>query len=468
MSTPFPRVAFDTTETRCEHFTVMKHEVDLVIRGGTIVPMERDYQWFTGDVVIDGGRIAEVIEGGSADVRATTVVDAGGAAVLPGFIQCHVHVVQSLLRHQADGLELLDWLNSRTLPYEAALDGDGVETAADLGIAELLSGGTTTVLDFGTTHHHDRVFQSAERLGIRMISGRTHMDLGDDTPPKLIDQAAESLADAETLGKRWHGAASGRLGYAIAPRFALSCSRALLEGCADLARRHGWLLHSHASENTDEVAAVRRTTGMRNIDYLDAVGLTGADVILAHGVHLDEAEIDLLSTTDTRICHCPGANLKLGSGIADVPRLLSRGVKVGLGADGPPCNNRLSAIAEMSLAATIHTIRSGPTALGAWEALAMATRHGAEVLHLSDTAGTITPGKAADIAVISLDGWSTVPGEDPAARIVHGAAAADVRHVVVDGRLLVRDHKLLTVDRSGLLSNIDEAWRATRSRMQVP
>jgi len=458
----------DTALARCEHLTGMKTVVDLIIRGGTIVPMERDRHWFKGDLIIDGGRIIDVIKGEATDLSATTEVDAHEAAVLPGFIQCHVHVVQSLLRHQADGLTLLDWLNRRTLPYEAALDGDGVATAAELGISELLSGGTTTVLDFGTTHHHDRVFESAERLGIRMISGRTHMDVGEDTPRALIDEACDSLADAEALGSRWHGAADGRLGYAVAPRFALSCSRALLEGCAELARRHGWLLHSHASENTDEVEAVRRATGMRNIDYLDAVGLTGADVILAHGVHLEPAEIELLARTGTRICHCPGANLKLGSGIADVPRLRSRGVRVGLGADGPPCNNRLSAIAEMSLAATIHAIRSGPTALGAWEALAMATREGAEALNLSKVVGTITPGKAADITVVSLDGWSTIPGEDPAARVVHGATASDVRHVVVDGRLLVRDHELTTVDRSALRARIDETWRATRSRMAPP
>jgi cytosine/adenosine deaminase-related metal-dependent hydrolase len=443
----------------------MHQEVDLVIRNGTIVPMEQDHQWFRGDVVVHDGRILEVVNGAAVGFDPTTELDADGAAVLPGFIQCHVHVVQSLLRHQADGLTLLDWLNRRTLPYEAVLDGDNVATAADLGISELLAGGTTTALDFGTTHHHDRVFESAARLGIRMISGRTHMDLGGEAPAALIDTAEESLADAEALGGRWHGAADGRLGYAVAPRFALSCSRRLLEGCAALARRHGWLLHSHASENTDEVEAVWRTTGMRNIDYLDAVGLTGSDVVLAHGVHLDPPEIELLARTGTRICHCPGANLKLGSGIADVPRLRARGVVVGLGADGPPCNNRLSAIAEMSLAATIHGIRSGPTALGAWQALAMATRDGARALHLADSVGTLTPGKAADIAVVSLEEWSTIPGEDPAARVVHGATARDVRHVVVDGRPLVRDHALATVDRSELRSRVDESWRALRSRM---
>lgn len=441
---------------------------DLLIRNGTVVPMERDRHWFRGDVLIHDGRISEVCPGGAGEVVANNVLDASGAAVIPGFIQCHVHVVQSLLRHQADGLTLLDWLHQRTLPYEAALDGDAVETAAELGIAELLAGGTTAVLDFGTTHDHDRVFTAAKRMGIRMTSGRTHMDMGDAAPAILLQDADESLADAEAIGKRWHGAADGRLRYAVAPRFALSCTRPLLEGCADLARRHDWLLHSHASENTDEVAEVRALTGQSNISYLRSVGLTGPDVVLAHGVHLEPQEVEILAETRTRICHCPGANLKLGSGIADIPGLRSREVRVGLGADGPPCNNRLSAFHEMSLAATLHGLRSGPTALGAWEALAMATRDGARVLHLDDHIGTITPGKAADIAVVSLDSWAMIPGDDPAARIVHGGSASDVRHVVVDGLPVVIDGRLATTDHAALRTRVDEAWRATRARMGAP
>ncbi len=441
---------------------------DLIIRGGTVVPMERDDEWFDADVVVRDGRIAEIVRH-PADSNGASVLDADGCLVLPGLIQCHVHVVQSLLRHQADGLPLLDWLHRRTLPYEAALDGDGVETAAELGIAELLAGGTTTALDFGTTHHHDRVFGAAERLGIRMVSGRTHMDVGGDgCPSALVEDADASLADAESLGARWHGAAGDRLRYAVSPRFALSCSRALLEGCAELARRHGWLLHSHAAENVDEVAAVRTMTGLGNIEFLDRVGLTGADVVLAHGVHLTEAEVELLADTRTRICHCPGANLKLGSGIADVPGLRARGVLVGIGADGPPCNNRLSVLYELALAATLHGVRSGPASLGAWQALAMATRDGARALHLDHAIGTLTPGKAADIVVIATDGWAMLPGGDPASRVVYGATAADVRHTVVDGRAVVVDRRLQTTDAADLRRRVDGAWRATRSRMGEP
>ncbi len=444
----------------------MEREYDLLMRGGIVMPMVDDEEWFSGDVLIEDGRIARVVRGSvGPGVAVRRTVDCSNAVVLPGFVQCHVHVVQSLLRHQADGVDLIQWLGGHTWPYEAALDGDGAETAAELGIAELLTGGTTTALDFGTCHHHDRVFRAAERLGIRLVSGKTHMDIGDGVPPALIEDRDRSLADAAELGKRWHGAAGGRLGYAVAPRFALSCSPELLRGCAELARSQGWLLQSHASENVDEVAAVKAITGLTNIRYLDQVGLTGEDVVLAHGVHLEQEEVEILAATRTRICHCPGANLKLGSGIADLPRLRRAGVVLALGADGAPCNNRLSIFHEMSLAATLHSLRHGPTVITAGQVLAMATRDGAAALHLSGEVGTLEPGKAADIAVIDLGGWSLRPGGHPASRIVFGASARDVRHVLVGGETVVLDGHLQTVDEAEAGARIDEAWRATTARM---
>ncbi len=440
----------------------------VVISGGTVVPMVRDREWFSGHVVIEGDRIAAVAAGPApdADLPATRV-DATGCLVLPGFIQGHVHVVQSLLRHQADGLALLDWLRRRTWPYEAALSGDEVEAAAELGIAELLAGGTTTALDFGTTHNHHRVFAAAARMGIRLISGKTHMDTGEGVPRGLLEDGDRSLADAAALGERWHGAEGGRLRYAVAPRFALSCTRALLTGCVELARSRGWLLHSHASENRGEVAAVRALTGRSDVKFLADVGLTGNDVVLAHGVHLAPTEVDLLARSQTRICHCPGANLKLASGIADLPGLLAAGVPVTLGADGPPCNNRLSVFAEMTLAGTLHNLRHGPTAVDPWTVLALATRSGAAALHLGDEVGTLEAGKAADVVVVAADGWSFLPDGDPASCIVYGATAAAVRHVVVAGRHLVAAGELdAALAPDDIRARCRQAWSAVRARME--
>jgi cytosine/adenosine deaminase-related metal-dependent hydrolase len=439
-------------------------EHDLRISGGIVLPMVDD-EWFRGDLLVDGGRIVEVVRG-SSTAPARRVLDAGEAVVLPGFVQCHVHVVQSLLRHQADGLELLPWLRDAVWPYEAALDGDGVEAAAELGIAELLCGGTTTALDFGTCRHHERVFSAADRLGIRLVSGKTHMDTGEGVPAGLLEDTDRSLADAAALGDRWHGAAGGRLRYAVAPRFTLSCTHRLLEGCAELARSRGWLLQSHANENLDEVAAIRAATGRSNIDYLHGVGLAGPDVVLAHGVHLDPREIVLLARTRTTICHCPGANLKLASGIADVPGLQRAGVRVVLGADGPPCTNRLSIFHEMRLAATLHSLRHGASTMPAATVLAMATREGAAALGLDREIGTLEPGKAADVTVVDLRGWSLQPDGHPASRVVHGATAGDVRHVVVGGRPVVVDRQLETADAAGLRERTRHAWQATAARMR--
>ncbi len=439
---------------------------DLLIRNGLVLPMVSNGEHFRGQVAVHDGRITDISAPPDGEPDAALVLEADGAAVLPGFVQGHVHVVQSLLRHQADGLELLDWLRLRTWPYEAALDGDAVEAAAELGIAELLCGGTTTALDFGTTHDHDRVFRVAERLGIRLVSGKTHMDIGDGAPASLIEDRERSLADAAELGRRWHGAADGRLRYAVAPRFALSCSPELLRGCVDLARDNGWLLQSHAAENRNEVEEVRGLSGRSNIEYLDDHGLLGDDVILAHGIHLDDTDVRRLAETATTICHCPGANLKLGSGIANVPGLRRAGVRVIIGADGPPCNNRLSVFHEMSLAATLHGLRHGPTALDPWTVLGMATRDGASALHLGAEIGTLEVGKAADIVVVELEEWSGLPGGDPASRIVFGCSSQMIRHVVVAGRPVVVDGELVGHDPAAVRRRIDHAWKATRRRME--
>jgi cytosine/adenosine deaminase-related metal-dependent hydrolase len=311
------------------------------------------------------------------------------------------------------------------------------------------------------------VFRAAEAMGIRLISGKTHMDVGEGVPSPLLEDPEHSLEEAEALGRQWHGACGGRLRYAVAPRFALSCSQELLDGCADLARRHGWLLQSHAAENRDEVSAVRQLAGCSNIEYLHRHGLTGSDVILAHGIHLEDHEVQLLADTGTTICHCPGANLKLASGIADVPRLLRSGVRVVLGADGPPCNNRLSAFHEMQLAATLHGLRHGAAAIDPWRVMAMATCEGAGAVGLVDQIGTLEVGKAADVIAVDLEEWSTLPGGDPASRIIFGGAPQAVRHVVVAGSLVVDDGRLTAIDPTALRERVESAWHATLSRMEA-
>ncbi|GBC79487.1 Guanine deaminase [bacterium HR09] len=438
----------------------------LLIASGTVVPMTQEGLFFSADLLIKDNRIAQV----APHIRppeGCQVLDARGCLVLPGFVQTHVHVVQSLARNRADGLSLLDWLSRRIWPYEAALTESEVAVAARLGIAELLLSGTTAALDMGTVHHHHQVFAAAAELGIRFVSGKCHMDRGEQVPEPLLEDPETSLAEAEQLAARWHGAASDRLRYAVAPRFVLSCSPELLVGCVELARSQHLMLHTHASENQKETELVRSLTGKGNVAYLADLGLAGPDTVLAHCVHLEDGEYELMARRQTGVAHCPGANLKLGSGIADLPRLLASGVRVGLGADGPPCNNRLSIFHEMALAATLHNLRHGPGAISPWRVLELATWRGAQVLGWGEELGRLQEGFLADVVVLSPS-LSWEPWGDPASMVVFGGGVANVRHVVVDGQVVVEEGRLLTADAAAIQEEARQAAQALAGRLAWP
>ncbi|MBN2489453.1 MAG: 5'-deoxyadenosine deaminase [Planctomycetes bacterium] len=397
------------------------------------------------DVLIEGGVIAAI--GPGAARAADRTLRAEGALCLPGFVQTHVHLCQTLMRGLADDLELLDWLATRIWPLEAAHTPASLRASARLGIAELLLGGTTTVLTMETVHHTDEVFRAAEELGIRATIGKTHMD-HPDTPAGLKEETAASLAEAERLCRDWHGAAGGRLRYAYSPRFALSCTESLLEHAAELARRDSALLQTHASENREECARVAAATGLANIRYLDRVGALGPHTVLAHCVHLEDGEAERLAGRGVHVAHCPTCNLKLGSGIADTVGLLAAGVNVSLGADGAPCNNALDMFEEMKLAALLPKVRHGAAALPARRVLDMATCAGAHALGLGDVIGAVEEGRRGDVIVVAPRGPRGWPRElaDPVSQIVYAGRASDVRHVVVDGKVLVKDGTLAGCD----------------------
>jgi cytosine/adenosine deaminase-related metal-dependent hydrolase len=419
---------------------------EVLIRGGTIVTMDAGWHIATGDVLARDGRLVQV--GGDAVPagRDYDVLDAEGGIVLPGLVQSHVHTCQTLARGRADDLALLDWLRRVVWPYEAALEEADVAAAARLACAELLLGGTTAIQDMGTVRHTDAIFRVARDAGIRATIGKAMMDAGADVPDGLRETTRAAVDESAALCGRWHGAEGGRLRYAFSPRFVLSCTEDLLREVASLARRSEARIHTHASENQDELAAVVRQRGDRNVVYLDRVGLTGHDVGLAHCVWLEERERRILADTTTHLLHCPSSNLKLASGIAAVPELLDLGVPVSLGADGAPCNNNLDAFLEMRLAALIHKPRVGPQALPAREILRLATMGGARALGLDGEIGSLEVGKRADVIVVSTAAAHVAPVDSPYSALVYACRASDVRHVVVDGRAVVRERALLTLD----------------------
>ena len=422
----------------------------ILFKGGTILTGDATDRVFKGDLFVRDGRI-EAIEPELSE-EAETIIDARGCVLLPGFVQTHIHLCQTLFRGSSDDLSLIDWLKRRVWPMEAAHTPESLRASALLGVAELMRGGTTCALTMETVNYTEEVFRVVEETGFRATIGKCMMDAGEDVPRALHEETADSLAEALALAEHWHGRADGRLRFCFAPRFALSCTRRLLEEVAVLARERSLLVHTHASENRTEIELVERATGKRNIEYLHEVGLAAPHVVMAHCVHPNESELQILSATGTRVSHCPSSNLKLGSGIAPVTEMLARGISVSLGADGAPCNNRLDMLTEMRTAALLQKVTSGTEALPARQALRMATIEGARALGLEREIGSLETGKRADLLLLDMERLHLTPHPEVVSAIVYGAQSADVRTVLIDGRIVLHEGELTTLDERQVIA----------------
>jgi 5-methylthioadenosine/S-adenosylhomocysteine deaminase len=405
---------------------------------GTIVP---DGALLIRDRVIE--RVLGAHEIAAAAGPGTAMVDAGTLVAIPGFVQTHVHLCQTLFRGLAEDMELLDWLRLRIFPYEAAHSASSMRASAMLGIAELLRGGTTTVMDMGSIHHEEEIVGAIETTGLRACVGKSMIDTN-DIEPRFRESTEASLTSTLQQATLWHNSCGGRIRYAVAPRFVLSCTDGLLrEAYAMTGRFPGMLLHTHASENPRELEAVRRRCGMGNVEFFEELGILHANTCLAHCIWLDPREVDLMAARQAKVLHCPSSNLKLGSGVARIPELMQRGISVSLGADGAPCNNTLDMFAEMRLAALIQKPLHGPKAMPAADVLRLATAGGAAALGWSDAIGSLEAGKRADIVLLDLDRpWmpSVEPeGEALYTMIVHSGSPANVHSVMIDGAWVYRD-----------------------------
>ena len=304
------------------------------------------------------------------------------------------------------------------------------------------------------------VGQEGRSISCRRPAGETIFVEANERYSVLPSRALQEAAD---LCARWHGAAQGRLRYCFAPRFAPSCTGPLLRAVSDAAERAGAMVHTHAAETPVELELVKRATGQDEIAYLDSMGIAGPRAALAHCVWVDRESVGHLARAGTNVVHCPSSNLKLGSGIAPIPEMLAAGCHVALGADGAPCNNRLDGFEEMRLAALIQKPRLGPDALPAAKVLELATLGGARALGLEHEIGSIEAGKRADLVAIDLSGPHGQPADaDLASRLVYAARAADVRHVVVDGRIVVRSGRLLIADLEEIRVKANAAARRLR------
>ncbi|WP_049926017.1 5'-deoxyadenosine deaminase [Halopiger goleimassiliensis] len=417
----------------------------------------------SGTVIVDA---ETVIDDGAVVVADDRIVDVGERAacldrypdherraydlLAPGTVGAHVHSVQSLGRGIADDTALLEWLFEYVLPMEASLSAAEMRAAAELGYLELIESGTTTCIDHLSVHHAEEAFEAAREFGVRGRFGKVMMDK--EAPPGLLEDTDAALAESERLIRRYHGTEDGRIRYALTPRFAVSCTEECLRGTRELADEYdGVTIHTHASENRDEVATVEEETGRRNVHWLHEVGLTGEDVTLAHCVWTDESERELLAETGTNVTYCPSSNMKLASGVAPIHDYLDRGINVALGNDGPPCNNTLDPFTEMRQATLLQKVdRLEPQALPARTVFEMATINGARAAGF-ERVGALREGWKADVIGLETEGLTrATPVHDVLSHLVFAAHGDDVRFTMVDGEVLMDDGEVLVADAAAV------------------
>jgi 5-methylthioadenosine/S-adenosylhomocysteine deaminase len=427
---------------------------DLLVPGGDVLTVDA-----AGTIVSDGAvavRDGEIVEVGPAEeLRAryagADTLDATGCLVLPGLVNAHTHLAMTLLRGRADDVTLQGFLD-RVIRWESELlSAENVATAIRVAIAESVRAGVTSALDM--YWFHEAAERVAREAGWRLHTGPTFMDVPD--PADRIayeDRLAWARRDLE--GRAATGARRPGTRPVLFAHSAYTLSPEQLTDIAALAREFGALLHLHAAENATEVATVEVRYGKRPVELLDALGLLGPDLLLAHTVDLTGAEIAALARTGTSVAHCPVSNLKLGCGVAPVPRLLSAGVTVGLGTDGAVSSNTLDVLRALGLAALVHKAGGDPTAVGAEQAVRMATIEGARALGLDAHLGSLEAGKRADLIVLDLGGAHLAPRHDPWSTLAYAARAEDVRDTVVDGRILMRGRALTTLDEVAALADL--------------
>lgn len=431
----------------------------ILIKNGLVITMDAARTVVAAPIYIEGSHIQEFP---STRKTAETVIDATDMLVLPGFVQTHVHLCQVLFRGLADDMDVIDWLRLRIWPLEQAHDAESLYDSARLGIGEMLRGGTTTALTMESVKHTESAFEAILETGFRAITGKAMMDRREVGTEMLGEERDASLRASLSLLEAYHGRGDGRVGYAFCPRGTRNCTDGLWKEVRRLADLHSVLVHSHAGENEAQTERLA-SDGGTEIRFLHGLGVTGPNLVLAHCIWLDDEELDLLARTGTKVAHCPSANMKLASGFARVPEMLERGVQVGLGADGAPCNNNLDMFHEMRLASLIHKPRYGARSMPASRVLEMATLGGARALGLDKQIGSIEVGKLADLILLQRTGLHNQPnvGSDPVSQVVYQHQAADVDTVVVNGEVLLRQGSFLNLD-------VDEVReRAARSAARV-
>jgi 5-methylthioadenosine/S-adenosylhomocysteine deaminase len=416
---------------------------DILITGGTVVTMA-GANIEHGSVVIAGGKIVAVGPSSEVDPKYTakTTIDAKGMAVLPGLINTHTHVPMTLFRGIADDRDLMDWLQNFIFPAEAKnVDRDFVRWGTRLAAAEMIRSGTTTFTDM--YYFESDIATETKKAGLRGVLGETLIDF----PAPDNKTWDEAIAYMRKYAAQWKG--DSLITPAIAPHAPFTVSREHLLQVRALATELGVPISIHVSETKNELEQVAaKQNGMTPGNYLESLHFLGPDVIAAHGVWLTPDEQAIFAKRKTGVAHCPESNMMLASGVAPIVAMRRAGVNVGLGTDGPAgSNNNLDMLEEAASAARLQKVTNGdPKALSARDVLEMATIGGARVLAMDDRIGSLETGKRADVILIDLRAAKVQPVYSVESAIVYAASGSAVDTTIVDGRILMRHHNLLTVD----------------------
>jgi 5-methylthioadenosine/S-adenosylhomocysteine deaminase len=435
-----------------------KVSADLIVFGGTIVTMDTVRHVIdNGAIAVAGGRIVAVGPRTEIEKRyfAKETLDASGKIIIPGLINGHTHIPMTLFRGLADDLDLQEWLTKYIFPAEAKnVTEDFVRTGTRLGLAEMIRGGTTTYCDM--YYFEDAIAEETSKAGVRGVLGETVIDF----PVADNKTNAEAMAYVEKFVKRWQG--NDLITPAIAPHAPYTVSEEHLKAVRAFSDRTGAPIVTHISETKKEVDDSLKAKGASPIDYLDRIGFLNDHVIAAHVVWPSAEEIETLKRLKVGVVHNPQSNMKLAAGVSPVPKMMAAGVRVGLGTDGAASNNDLNMWEEMDTAAKLHKVFSGdPKVISAQEAFELATIRGAQALHLDRDIGSIEVGKRADFAIVANDDLSQLPVYNVYSNLVYATKAWDVLTVIINGKTVMRDRKLLTLDEVA----IKESARVYREKV---
>ncbi len=443
-----------------------REKVDLLVVGGTIVTMDPQRRILEdgavavrGDTIVAVGPRAEV-EGKYVSARR---LDARGKLVLPGLINGHTHAPMTLLRGLADDLRLQDWLEKYIFPAEKRnVTEEFVTWGTRLAALEMIRGGTTTYADM--YYFEDVIARETKAAGMRGVLGETILDF----PAPDNKTLAQALGYTENFLKRWKG--DPLIRAAVAPHSAYTCSAKTLQDAAALARRYAAPILIHVSETKRERDQIQSQQGLSPVGYLDKLGLLGPDVLAAHCVWVDATDMAVLASRQVGCVHNPSSNMMLASGVAPVTALRAAGVRLGLGTDGPAgSNNDLDMMEEMDLAAKLQKVtRMDPRALGAEQALEMATIEGARALHMEAEIGSLEAGKKADLIVLGLSAPHAVPLYQVYSQIVYALKASDVETVVIGGRVVMEHRRVLTLAEAEIVAKAREYGAKVKASLAAP